>query len=194
MACRKRFKAHCVLASCLMLSVVLLLVVAYCALQTLSCLHFICSLGSISPDWPTMVGFTAVSALSDDEPGGGPISTPARAVSLKLDESTEKVTRKINLHTPLLTPSVKKGKLSQSQLYGHGPGPSLISKTRSLVQSKCRCCKSKTARNCFEPFREPGKFTLLSNHLRNLHRLDKMELDKEAGFVLHMNYTLQKNI
>ncbi|CAL1155697.1 unnamed protein product, partial [Cladocopium goreaui] len=62
----------------------------------------------------------------------------------------------------------------------------MVARTRAIVQGKSRCSKGKNqGKNCFLPFRESSRFSLLIDHLRKLARMDKLEIDKEVDLARH---------
>lgn len=127
--------------------------------------------------------FADVGALSDDE--GVPLVTPVRARrSTKRASSSGKCSPKTSTKS-LFQCKVSKTQRGSRSSSSHGNvlgRTDLVSRARAIVQGKCRCARKRSStKNCFQPFRDPRTFNLLCEHLRKLSRLDKMEVDKEAG-------------
>ena len=131
--------------------------------------------------------FANVAILSDEE-GGGDLVTPVRLPSKRPTVSTEKTVQKAGA-VRLFGCSSSKGKISP-QLGEHGlQKKDMVARTRAIVQSKCRCSRGKFKKgNCFLPFREPSRFTMLIDHLWKLARMDKLEIDKEVPHVVSLQY------
>eukprot|EP00435_Cladocopium_sp_Y103_P074502 s863_g49.t1 len=137
--------------------------------------------------------FANVGTLSDEE-GSGDLVTPVRAPSKRPTVSTEKTVQKAGA-VRLFGCSSSKEKISPvGKLGEHGlQKKDMVARTRAIVQSKCRCSRGKLKRgNCFLPFRDPSRFTLLIDHLRKLARMDKLEIDKEVWSCLQTAYNGSK--
>lgn len=135
--------------------------------------------------------FAHVVALSDDE-GGGDLVTPVRAPSKRSCVSTEKTCQKAGVVRLLGCSATRKdiSPVEKSDQYGLKK-KDMVARTRAIVQSKCRCCKGNIQKkNCFLPFREPSKFSLLIDHLRKFARMDKLEIDKEVPHVVSLQLSL----
>ena len=131
--------------------------------------------------------FAHVDTLSDEE-GCGDLVTPVRAPSKRPSCSTEKTVQKKARVVRLLGCSSTRentNPVEKGNAYGLKK-KDMVARTRAIVQSKCRCSKGKRqGKNCFLPFRESSRFSLLIDHLRKLARMDKLETDKEVPHVVN---------
>ena len=120
--------------------------------------------------------FDAVDELSDASEKDSAHVTPARVPLKQPGSSTVKHVKPL-LGKRLFTQTLPSSKPQACKALLRSD---LISRTRAIVHSKCRCARRSQSRKCFEPFRCPNRFTELVNHLRYLAKMDKMEVDKEA--------------
>ena len=128
--------------------------------------------------------FECVATLSDDD-NDPALVTPGRLPPRFSDADSSRKLTPIHPRAPLLPGHSVKGSVQKkrSRDRSHNPltRPDMVARTRAIVYGKCRCATRKSARNCFVPFRNSQTFVLLTTHLRKLGRMDKLELDKEAG-------------
>lgn len=128
--------------------------------------------------------FECVATLSDHD-NDPALVTPGRLPPRFSDADSSRKLTPIHPRAPLLPGHSVKGSVQKkrSRDLSHNPltRPDMVARTRAIVYGKCRCATRKSARNCFVPFRNSQTFVLLTTHLRKLGRMDKLELDKEAG-------------